>query len=195
MSGRAGIRGTCLVCKHPDRARIELMLARGASRRAVGKTFSISPHSAWRHWTNGHVPDHVKSTLAIKALKPGAELAELITDESTGLLENLQRIRAVLYGAFDAAAECGDRVSVASLSARLHENLRIAATSTGELQKHARGNVTNILLAPAYLDLRGALLMALRQYPAASAAVSAAFRRVEAPLLEGRAAEARVVNA
>jgi hypothetical protein len=73
------------------------------------------------------------------------------------------------------------------LAGRLHENLSIAARSTGELQKNAPGSVTNILLAPAYLDLRSALLRALRPFPEASRAVAEAFRRVEAPLIEGRA--------
>jgi hypothetical protein len=180
----------CTVCRHGERARIELLLARGASKRHIGDKFGLGADSVWRHWTNGHVPEHVKASLAIKALKPGAELAKLVTDESIGLLENLQRIRATLYAQFDASAEVGDRQSVGALAGRLHENLSIAARSTGELQKHAPGSVTNILLAPAYLDLRSALLQALRPFPEASRAVAEAFRRVEAPLIEGRAVAA-----
>src|SRR5262249_35903929 len=111
-----------------DRARIELLLARGASRRHIGERFNCSPDAVWRHWRNGHVPEHVKSQLAIHALKPGETLDKLVQDESIGLLENLQRIRATLYASFDAAAEVGDRQAVALLAARLHENLRLAAT-------------------------------------------------------------------
>jgi hypothetical protein len=177
----------CTVCAHDDRARIELLMARGASKRHVGDKFGLSPDAVWRHWRNGHVPEHVRASLAIKALKPGAELEKLVTDESVGLLENLQRIRATLYAQFDAAGEVGDRNAVAMLSARLHENLSLAARSTGELQKHAPGNVVNILMAPAYLDLRAALLRTLRPFPDAARAVAEAFRRVEAPMIEGRA--------
>jgi hypothetical protein len=79
---------------------------------------------------------------------------------------------------------------VARLAARLHENLRIAATSTGELRKHNPTNVTNILLAPVYLDSRAALLQALRKHAKAALAVSEAFRRIEAPMIEARAVEA-----
>jgi hypothetical protein len=188
---RPGPNGRCRVCRHAERARIELLLARGASKRHVGEKFGLHPDSVWRHWANGHVPEHVKATLAVKALKPGAELEKLVTDESIGLLENLQRARAVLWAQFDAAAEVGDRQAVAVLASRIHENLRLAATSTGELQKHAPASVTNIVLSPAYLDLRGALVCALRQYPEAARAVAEAFRRIEAPMLEGRAIEAR----
>ena len=183
---RAGISGRCKTCRSPDRARIELLLARGASKRAIAEKFGLKPDAVWRHWHNGHVSDHVKAALVLKALKPGADLEKLVTDESIGLLENLQRIRATLYGQFDAAAEAGDRHNVGVLAARLHENLRIAATSTGELQKHAPTNVTNILMAPAYLDLRSSLLGALRRFPEAARAVAEVFRRSEAPLIEGR---------
>src|SRR5215472_16545033 len=166
------LNGRCSVCRSPDRARVELLLARGASRRHVAEKFQLSADAVWRHWRSGHVPEHVKADLAIKALKPGAELEKLVTDESIGLLENLQRIRATLYAQFDANAEVGDRQSVAILAARLHENLSLGARSTGELQKHASGSVVNILMAPAYLDLRAALLGTLRRYPAASRAVA-----------------------
>jgi hypothetical protein len=190
MAAQRPLNGRCTVCRHVDRARIELLLARGASKRHVGDKFGLSHDAVWRHWRNGHVPEHVRASLAIKALKPGAELEKLVTDESIGLLENLQRIRATLYGQFDAAADVGDRQSVAMLAARLHENLSIAARSTGELQKHTPGSVVNILMAPAYLDLRSALLQALRPYPEASRAVAEAFRRIEAPVIEGRAVAA-----
>jgi hypothetical protein len=177
----------CTTCRHPERARIELLLARGASAKHVGDQFGVHKDAILRHWANGHVPDHVKASLAIKALRPGQELAALVTEESTGLLEHLQRIRAVLYAQFDAAAEVGERESIPPLAAALHQNLKLAATSTGELQKHMPSNVTNILLAPAYLDLRLALLKALRPFPEAAQAVAAAFRKAEAPLIEGRA--------
>src|SRR5215469_12579726 len=110
------IKGThCSICKHDDRARIELLLARGASRRHIGARFNCSPDAVWRHWRNGHVSEHVKSQLAIQALKPGETLEKLVQDESIGLLENLQRIRATLYASFDAAAEVGDRQAVSKI--------------------------------------------------------------------------------
>jgi hypothetical protein len=184
----------CSICKHPDKARIELLLARGASRRHAAKRFNCSADAVWRHWRNGHVPEHVRSQLAVDSLKPGATLEKLVRDESIGLLENLQRIRGILYSQFDLAAEIGDRQTVALLAARLHENLRMAATSTGELQKHAPTSVNNLLLSPPYLDLRAGLLRALRAFPDAARAVADAFRRAEAPFIEGRALAAREVS-
>ena len=96
-----------------------------------------------------------------------------------------------MYASFDAAAEVGDRQAVSLLAARLHDNLRLAATSTGELQKNTPTSVTNIVVLPAYLDLRAALLRALRPYPDAARAVVAAFHGAEAgrvgPVIEAKA--------
>jgi hypothetical protein len=174
-----GPTGRCAVCRHAERARIEFLMARGASRHALGAKFSVSPDAVARHWRT-HVPDTVKAAVLARSLKPGVEIEKLIDDENLGLLENLQRIRGVLFQQFDAAAEAGDRPGVAIISARLHDNLRLAATKTGELQAHApKTSITNVILSPAYLELRGRLLLALRKYPEAAGAVAAAFRGVE----------------
>jgi len=171
--------GKCKVCKHPERARIEHLLARGAAKKHLGERFGVGQYCIARHWKN-HVSEAVKAAAAVKALKPGETIEKLVTDENIGLLENLQRIRAILYSQFDAAAEAGDRASVAALATRLHENLRMAATKTGELEKHVTStNITNVILSPAYLELRGLLMAVLRRYPDAEEAVIAAFRSVE----------------
>jgi hypothetical protein len=166
--------------------RIERLLARGSARASVGKKFGIHPDALKRHW-QGHVSeeikaaisDELKAAIAAESVKPGVELEKLVVDEDIGLLENLKRVRGVLWKQFDAAAEAGDRAGVGLMSSRLHENLRMAATKTGELQQHAKISVTNVVLSESYLELRAALLQALRPYPEAARAVSAAFRRVE----------------
>jgi hypothetical protein len=175
---QTGPNGKCQICRHPERARLEHLFARGASRNAVGLKFGVSPASVVRHWQR-HVPPHVKGAAMTHALKPGAELEQLVTDESIGLLQHLQRIRQTLYVRFDASAEAGDSGTVAILARALHENLKVAAQKTGELQQHAKTSVTNIVLSTDYLQLRAALLAALRAHPEAARAVAVAFRRVE----------------
>jgi hypothetical protein len=175
---QTGPNGKCQICRHPDRARIEHLFARGASRSAVGLKFGVSPGAVVRHWSV-HVPPHVKGAAMTRALKPGIELEKLVQDETIGLLEHLQRIRQTLYTRFDASAEAGDSAAVASLARSLHENLKVSAQKTGELQQHAKTSVTNIVLSADYLQLRALLLQALRRHPEASLAVSTAFRQIE----------------
>src|SRR3982751_1675061 len=119
----------CKLCKHPLRARIEHLLARGASRAAVSKRFDVSESSIRNHWAK-HTPETIKAAAIAKALKPGVEIEKLLHDEDTGLLEHLQRIRGILFQQFDAAAEANDRHGVAILSARLVETLRLGAQKT-----------------------------------------------------------------
>jgi hypothetical protein len=50
---------------------LKLLFARGSFRRHIGEQFNCSPYVIWQHWRNEHFPEHVKSQLAIQALKPG----------------------------------------------------------------------------------------------------------------------------
>jgi len=155
-------------------------MARGVGRNATGAKFGVSQSSIRNHWAR-HTPESVKAAALARTLKPGVEIEKLMQDEDTGLLEHLQHIRGILFQQFDAAAEANDRHGVAVLSSRLIEALRLGAQKTGELAQHASKttSITNVVLSPAYLELRGRLLMALRKYPEASQAVSEAFRAVE----------------
>lgn len=171
----------CRLCAHPERARVEHLLARGASYAGLAKQFGLSAGGISRHWQK-HISDPVKAAKLAKSLKPGIALETLVLDENTGLLEHLQRIRGVLYSQFDAAAEVGDRSAVATLARQLHENLKIGAEKTGELERFQTTNITNILVSPAYLELRAGILTALRRFPEASQAVIGAFRRVESAM-------------
>lgn len=199
-------RRRCTVCHHPERTEIELVIARGASRRAAAKRFGLSGDAIYRHW-NKHVPEHVKAAQKVQALKPGADLDKLVEEENIGLLTHLQRIRGALYDAFDAAANVGDRHGLATIASQLHHNLRLAAQKTGELQQHAQTQINNLILAPDYLNLRARLIAVLRPYPEAARAVAEAFRSIEeagspsaqksfgtkmvtsSPIIEGRALE------
>jgi hypothetical protein len=199
---RAGGR-MCQVCRRPDRAEIEMMMARGASRRLVAKNFGDKPGLAdaiYRHW-NRCTPPAVRAARQLAVLKPGApveQLDKLVTEENIGLLSHLQRVRAGLYHVYDAAVAAGDGHRVAAIASQLHTNLKIAAIRSGELQANSPTNVTNIYLSPEYLRLRKRLLAALRPYPDAALAVAAAFEMVEdtspslgrAPMIEGKAHDA-----
>lgn len=199
IDGRS-IRRPCHVCRHPERAQIELLIARGASRRSVAKRFpDLSQDSIYRHW-NRHVPEHLRAAHKIEALKPGADLEKLVEEENIGLLSHLQRIRASLYHAFDNAAAVGDGHNLAMIASQLHHNLRLAAQKTGELQQHSQTQINNLILAPDYLNLRARLIATLRPFPEAAQAVADAFRAIEevgspspgrqqptSPIIEGRA--------
>jgi hypothetical protein len=193
----------CRICTDPRRAEIELMIARGASRRATARHFGDAPGLAdaiFRHWKL-HVADHVKALRKIEVLKPGeADLDKLVTDEAIGLLGHLQRLRGPLFALFDNCVKAGDAHNAAAVSSQLHKNLQLLALRTGELDAHRGPTINNtILLCPEYPELQKLLLTALRPFPEAARAVADALQAVEAtalaqrrgppppPLIEGRA--------
>ena len=66
------------------------------------------------------------------------------------------------------------------VSGRLLQTLRLGAQKTGELaQAGPKTSITNVVLSPVYLELRGKLMMALRQHPEAAKAVAEAFREID----------------
>lgn len=178
----------CTVCQHPERARLEHLKARGASFVKLGEMFGLSPSAVRRHWTR-HVSAATKAAELTGLPANDVTIEKLIDEENIGLLQHLQRIRAGLYSLFDAAVEVGDGASAAPLAGKLHENLRLAAQKTGELEQTARTSITNFVVSQPYIELRGDLLTILHHHPEAKAAVLAAFAKAERPLIDHVAAE------
>jgi hypothetical protein len=177
---RRGITGRCAICRHAERSRIEMLMAAGVSKRSIGERFAVSPDSAFRHFHN-HVSPAMKAAAIAKALKPGVELEQLLTEENTGLLHHMQNIRQKLYVTFDAAIESGDKNATALIAGKLHENLRLVSELTGRLQRYSPTHVTNvnILASPQFLNVQQRLIQALAPYGDARRAVIAAFRELD----------------
>ena len=177
--------GRCVVCAHPDKVRIELLLAGGAGQKAVGRKFGISKDSVWRHWTR-HVDSQHRARLIMGPVQMHA-LSAQIAEENTSVLENLRIIRAGLFRQFDAALEAGDRTVGALLAGKLHQNLQITAKITGELASspliqvnNTQNNNTAMLDTPAFAAFQARLIGVLRLFPDARDAVIAEFSKLEA---------------
>jgi hypothetical protein len=105
-----------------------------------------------------------------------------------------------LFQSYDVALTAGDRLSVASIAGRLHENLNAMARLTGQLANSPLvqiNNQTNNILVndPAFASFQADLIRVLSRFPDARDAVLAEFERLEAapaplPALEDHATEA-----
>ena len=151
MAGRSGAStGRCQGCNHPERVRIERFLAAGASIKGAARKYAIDYHALRRHWRN-HVSAEARATYVAG---PGAtkdQLETIVADECLALVDHYRIVRCGLYKGFTAAAELGDRNSLALLSGRLHENFRDCGRLTGELQRGPLLNIqNNILVNPDY---------------------------------------------
>ena len=103
--------GKCVVCAHPERVRIELLLAGGAGQKAIGRKFGMSKDCVHRHW-HGHVTEQRRASLILGPV-PRQALAAQVCEENTSGLDNLRIVRAGLWNQYDCALEAGDRIAVA----------------------------------------------------------------------------------
>jgi hypothetical protein len=176
MKGRA-----CKCCQHRERAAIDLAVARGVSTAAVGKRYGISTDSVYRHRRN-HLPPQLRAKL-IAGPEIDLDLDRLHETESQSLLANLVALRHRLFASLDVAEECGDSNMVCRVTAQIHQNLELTGKLLGDLGVGST-TVTNVLVLPAYVEMRVALVNALAAFPEARQAVAAALHQVEARAAE-----------
>lgn len=186
----------CKVCRHSERARIEMMRISGVGLATVAAQFEISTDSIWRHMSR-HVSERAKAAYLVDV--PIAEMVARAADEGVSLLDFFKIVRGVLMKQFQLAAAVNDRHATASLAGRLNETLGLIGKLTGELLRLAPGMVTNNLTvfinSPAFADLQTMLIRRLAAHPEALAAVIAGLRELEAkaeppPMIDARAVEA-----
>jgi hypothetical protein len=173
---KRAIGSRCSICQHGSRPAIDLAIASGASKRAIAQRFKISPDAVWRHG-QAHLSPEIRGALVTRLLQREGDTRRILLEEGAGVAEGLKALRGPLFGLFLAAADCGDGKAAAALSGRLHENLALVAKLTGELVPHAGVSITNILLSPDFLRMRGELMRVLARHPEARAEVAAVFRR------------------
>src|SRR5689334_5960621 len=177
---KGSLTGRCRGCNHLERVRIERFLAAGASIKGVARKFDIDYHALRRHWTN-HVSAEARASYVAGAGATKDKLEEIVADESLGLIDHYRIVRGALYQRFSAAAELGDGNSLALLAGRLHENFRDCGRLTGELQHGPLLNVqNNVLVNPDYTRAIARIVSAVAPYPDARDAVIAALRDLDA---------------
>jgi hypothetical protein len=163
--------GRCKVCQSPQRFRVELLLVSGAGRRAIAKKFGLSPDSIWRHGRL-HISADQRTQLLAGPVKL-RELADRAAEENLSVLEYTAMVRSAVLRQFFAAGEADDRQSVALLTGRLTELLRLQAHLSGQLSS-ASSTVTNnmvVMGSPVMADVEQVLLERLRPYPDAAQSV------------------------
>ena len=108
MAREKGSRtGRCRGCNHPERVRIERLLAAGASIKGAARKFAIDHHALRRHWIN-HVSADARAAYIAGAGVAKDQLEEVVADESLALIDHYRIVRAGLYKGFGAASEIGD---------------------------------------------------------------------------------------
>jgi hypothetical protein len=173
---KRAVASRCTICSHPARPQIDLAIATGLSKRAIAQRFKVSPDAVWRH-SQAHLTAELRFALAAKLLQRDGDVRRILLEEGAGVVETLKAIRGPLFGLFLVAIDTGDSKAAAALAGRLHESLALSAKLSGELVPHTGVSITNVLLSPHFMRLRGELLQVLERYPEARGEVAAVFRR------------------
>jgi hypothetical protein len=172
---------SCGVCKHTERARIEMLRVSGVSLRTLEKQFGVSKDIILRHTANHMTPQRKTELVAGPAAVE--RLANAAADESKSLLDYLAITRSVLFNQFLAAAEAGDRNGVASVAGRLLDALREVGRLTGELRSISgitvNNNTVNLIGSPEFTQLSAGLLGVARAHPVARADIIALLRGLD----------------
>ncbi|MCX7313943.1 MAG: hypothetical protein NTV56_20075, partial [Alphaproteobacteria bacterium] len=143
---------------------------------ALARRYRLGHDSLYRH-AKAHLPPQLRAAL-IAGPDLDIDLDKLRETESQSLLANLIAIRRRLFASLDTAEECGDGNMISRVAGQLHHNLEITGKLLGDLSAGST-SITNILIQPAYVEMRVELVRALAPFPEARQAVAAVLHTIE----------------
>lgn len=155
----------CLTCRHPDRAAIDRALVAGASFHALAALHHVSEDALARHGAR-----HLAATLV------HAQHVDEVA-RADDLLTEVRRLHARAAALLDRAEDGGDLRTALAGVREARACLELLAKLVGQLDERPQ---LNVLVAPEWLAVRAALLLALGPYPDARAAVAQQLTTLEA---------------
>jgi len=157
----------CTICQHPSREAINRELAAHTAIPALGAKYRVSPDALLRHRAN-HFPAVVAKAQA------AMEVAE-----ADDLLAQVRALQSRALTILDKAEAAGDLRTALTAIREARGNLELLARLLGELQE---GATVNVLVSPAWLQVRTVIVQALVDYPEAQGAVVAALSAAGGPV-------------
>src|SRR5215472_3344643 len=95
MARQKGSRtGRCQGCNHPERVRVERLLAAGASIKGTARKYAIDHHALRRHWIN-HVSAEARAAYIAGSGFMRDQLEAVVADESLALIDHYRIIRRI----------------------------------------------------------------------------------------------------
>lgn len=174
----------CTVCRHEERARIELMHCAGVPLDKIAARFGVHRDAIWRHMER-HVSAEEKAAILLGPAKLH-DLIEATASESASLRDYYSIVRSVLFGQLMKLAKAGDHDGVAKVSARITHVLRDIAKMTGELSTLTSQTIVNvnnsstIINSAPFADLQRGLLEVCARHPDARADIVTLFHDLDA---------------
>ena len=154
----------CTICSHPERAEIDRTLVAGEAFRNIAERYGTSATALTRH-KKEHVPGHVAKA------KEAAQVAA-----ADDLLQQLRALRNKAISILQQAEQAGDFRTALMGIREARGCIEVLMEVEGELD---RRGVTNIIVAPQWIELRTVLFESLVDYPDARLAVAAALSSLD----------------
>lgn len=168
----------CSICQHPRRSLIDLALITRTPATAIAARFGVT--SSALYWHRKHHLSPTQAAALLTALKPSEiDLEALERSESQGLLGELVEQRAKLRQFSEMAAELGNINAAVSAEKGITAALELTSKLLGMLVTRHELRSTSLLISADYIEMRSAILAALRPFPEASRAVAAALAKIE----------------
>jgi hypothetical protein len=147
----------CTVCAHPEREAIDAALVAGASASEVATNRDVSIRAVQRHKA-AHLP---------AVMVQAAAAAEVVRADD--LLQQARDLQAKALSILSQAEAAGDLRTAVAANREARGCLELLARLLGEMPENPS---VNVILAPEWLEVRRAMLLALEPFPLARAAVS-----------------------
>ena len=154
----------CTICSHEDRREIDRALVGGTAKRRIAADFSVSESALWRHFRE-HLPE----------LLSRAYEAEQ-TAEADKLLTDIRKIQARTLLMLQEAEKSGDLRTALAAVREARNNIALLAELRGQLDRRP---VINLVLSPAWLELRALIVGTLEPHTEAREAVVRAIASME----------------
>jgi hypothetical protein len=175
-------RRPCTICEHPERARLDYLVARGEAIAPLAKKFKVSSDALRRHALN-HISAEYRNVVQASPLQSLEQLQKLACESSSSVVDNLSSIYAALANRFLTAFEAGDDHKLALLTSRMHANLELRAKISRELLPGSTNisitNQTNVLQLPGVAGTLRDIARILAPHPEARRAVLQYLRGAE----------------
>ena len=154
----------CTVCTHPLVEEINKELIGGATAEAMSKAYGLARSSVQRH-KDRHIPQQLAEVHKAKELASGESLISQVID-----------LKARAENSYNRAVMANHIIAEIQAIRELRAITELSAKISGEISTRS---VTNIVIMPEWVMLRGVILRALEPYPEARRAVTDAVGRLE----------------
>lgn len=178
------VRETGAVAKHPQRHSIEAELASPSCPplKDLGARYGVSRRALKWHlefMRANHPAIFAATRAASLGLTTDAQVEALRKQLARETLHHMYARYLVAVHSEDEARAKGDARNLAPLARVTTDRLKLIGELVGELGRAQTVITQNLIVAPQWLELRGAILRALRFHPEARAAVLDAVQAVE----------------